>query len=549
MENIESKKYVVLDVETNGLSSLENDLLSISLYKPDDGKSYDRFLPLELEDIVWTTNINGITEEMLKDKLPLTQEEFDSLIDEFELEERTILHYGRIDETFLRNYMKRHKIKGFEKLSFYNFKHDIISSKFSEGNITKDNLCRIYGIENIQEIHTGINDCMLEWKLFERMNGNKLIVLQNNVYEMNKEYIIPVSYLTTYPNFKYYIEDFPSINYELEEVYRLSIKNKKIKKFETNISGITIEHLINSMLNVVNVKKDFLKFQVENRRKLHQIGTLPSVIHEIPVLMNNDGTIRAIRQEDKKKVNEVNRVTEIIKEEIPPLISFIKENIFNNDRIMSQEMVLNDQDNVLAVCDLSNESSILEIKTFGIDINKIKYQLYYQSNGRNIYLLETYWNPLGLSFIIHKANIKEGTQRSRQDQEKRRRKLQNKLNNKDLEVVNYFNVDSGIEMKCKKCGRRWTTNYRTITSNPRCIYCFKEPQKEIIEHKENTKSKLEIYQEKLTERSNGRLIAINYYGAKEKLSVGCIDCGNVWKTRADHLLERPHCPNCKNNKN
>ena len=41
MENIDSKKYVVLDVETNGLSSLENDLLSISLYKPDDGKSYD----------------------------------------------------------------------------------------------------------------------------------------------------------------------------------------------------------------------------------------------------------------------------------------------------------------------------------------------------------------------------------------------------------------------------------------------------------------------------------------------------------------------------
>ena len=125
MENIDSKKYIVLDVETNGLSSKENDLLSISLYKPDDEKTYDRFLPLELEDVVWTTHINGITEEMLKDKLPLTQEEFDTLIDDFELGERTILHYGRIDETFLKNYLKRHKINGFEKLSFYNFKHDI----------------------------------------------------------------------------------------------------------------------------------------------------------------------------------------------------------------------------------------------------------------------------------------------------------------------------------------------------------------------------------------------------------------------------------------
>ena len=41
---INAKDYVVLDVETNGLSSLRDDLLSISIYKPDDKKTYDRFL-------------------------------------------------------------------------------------------------------------------------------------------------------------------------------------------------------------------------------------------------------------------------------------------------------------------------------------------------------------------------------------------------------------------------------------------------------------------------------------------------------------------------
>ena len=33
---MDKSKYVVLDVETNGLSSLKHDLLSISIYKPDD---------------------------------------------------------------------------------------------------------------------------------------------------------------------------------------------------------------------------------------------------------------------------------------------------------------------------------------------------------------------------------------------------------------------------------------------------------------------------------------------------------------------------------
>lgn len=59
-------KYVVLDVETNGLSSLRDDLLSISIYKPDDGKLYDHFLTLELAKEVLTTRINGIKKSDLK---------------------------------------------------------------------------------------------------------------------------------------------------------------------------------------------------------------------------------------------------------------------------------------------------------------------------------------------------------------------------------------------------------------------------------------------------------------------------------------------------
>lgn len=77
-------QYVVLDVETNGLSSLKDDLLSISIYKPDDEKKYNRFLPLELADKVFTTHINGITKNDLKGAIPLNQKEVNELIHAFE---------------------------------------------------------------------------------------------------------------------------------------------------------------------------------------------------------------------------------------------------------------------------------------------------------------------------------------------------------------------------------------------------------------------------------------------------------------------------------
>lgn len=272
MEKKLEKKYVVLDVETNGLSSIKDDLLSISIYKPDDGKIYDRFLPLELSDEVETTYINGITKDMLKDKSPLTQNELDEVISSFELEKRTILVYGNIDEKFIKNYLKRKKLKGFDKLKFYNFKHDIISSRFSEGNITKDNLCKIYGIDNIQEVHSGLNDCILEWNLFKSMNGNKLIIINNEVFEFNNEYIIPVSYLTTYTNFKYCIKDFPKIHAEINQIKKIRMNSSEIKKFETNISGITIEHLINTLLNVKDMNNETYLFQLENKKKLKKLG-------------------------------------------------------------------------------------------------------------------------------------------------------------------------------------------------------------------------------------------------------------------------------------
>ena len=56
---------------------------------------------------------------MLDDKEPITQKEFDKLIDDFKLHEKTILTYGRIDKTFINAYCKRHKISGVDKNCYY----------------------------------------------------------------------------------------------------------------------------------------------------------------------------------------------------------------------------------------------------------------------------------------------------------------------------------------------------------------------------------------------------------------------------------------------
>ena len=141
-----------------------------------------------------------------------------------------------------------------------------ISSRFSEGNITKDNLCAVYGIKNINKVHCGLNDCILEWELFKKMNGNKLIIIGNSVNEFNSKYIIPASYLQNYTNFKYCIKNFPKVNYEMNFIKSFHIVSKELKRFDTNISGITIEHLINTMLKVKNMNAETILFQTFNRQ-------------------------------------------------------------------------------------------------------------------------------------------------------------------------------------------------------------------------------------------------------------------------------------------
>jgi len=551
MEESIDKKYVVLDVETNGLSSIYDDLLSISIYKPDDNKKLNRFLPLELNKEVYTTYINGITKKDLKNATPLTQEEFNKIIIEYELDKRTILIYGNIDEKFMKNYLKRKNIIGFDRLKFYNFKHDIISSSFSEGNITKDNLCKIYGIENITDIHTGENDCILEWELFKKMNGNKLLITANNVFELNNDYIVPVSYLSTYPNFKYYLNGLPKFDCKLKTVKKFEIKGNKIKKFDTNISGMTIEHLINTMLSVEEV--DSFKYMLENKSKLKFLGKLPSIYNEILARFNPDGTITTIDEKDKEKEEEINKVIKELKLRLTPLIEYIKKSIFKNEKILSQELVISDDKKVLAKCDLSNKNSVLEIKTYSyLNLDRLKYQLYYESNGRNCYLLHMNWanNRKSIEFIISKVSFIDEIEKNKIITEQYRKEFQKKIECKDIKVIEYKNSKSPVKLKCINCDNEWNSTYLSAKKIKECPFCNPvikplKKQNKIVNKKVDERTKLEKYLEKLNKRSNGTITTYEYKGAKEKVNAKCLKCENEWNIRADHLLERCYCPKCR----
>jgi len=393
-------KYLVFDVETNGVRKSNDDLLSISIYDPSTGICYNRYFPLELQPIILTTFINGITDETLKDATHMTQDELNQVLEFFHAKDRILLSYsggeGKFDSTFVINYCKRHNISGFEELQYENIKSRFILSNYgSEGQLSKDNLCQMFHIEGVKDIHSGLNDCILEWKLFEKIVSKCVFFCNQHLYKYKPGYIVPFSYLSGNPRLAEAADiEVPYLTGIPTKVFEYSLpKNamSHIKKFPTNITGITIENAINSLLEVE--KQDNYSFLLKNRRKLEYIGSLENKIYEIPITEKEDGTIESLEPENNEYIGVVNEVTKVIMQNMAPLISFIKNTIFQDDKILSQELNISSDGKVLAISDLSSPKAVIEIKTYGI-LNqsgnifpRLATQLYYQAKGRETFVL------------------------------------------------------------------------------------------------------------------------------------------------------------------
>lgn len=399
IENLRNK-YLVFDVETNGLRQSNDDLLSLSIYDPTTGLCYNRFFPLDLQPLILTGFINGIDDATLADATHMTQHEFDWLKDFFHFEDRILLSFsggkGNFDPNFLKNYLQRQKVNGFEDLKFENIKNRIPPAPFGlRGELTKDNLCKLFGIDGVNEIHSSFNDCLLEWKLFEKLESKCHFFNGDSLYEYTPEYIIPYSILVGAPALaKFAGITIPEIDVKATEIFKFDFpKNllRKIKKFPTNITGICIEHGINCYLHAE--RQDNLMFLAQNKARLKCIGSLASNVETIPILLQDNGTIKSVKEEHQEFVDETNSVTNLIIENIKPVADFLLNNIFKDGKIMTQELSISEDRKVLALCDLSDSKNVMEIKTCRVlDANNcigenIARQLYFQARGRNTYLL------------------------------------------------------------------------------------------------------------------------------------------------------------------
>ena len=473
---------LVLDLETNGLRTKNDDILSISIYDPQSGLCYNRFLPLDLQPIVLTTWINGIKTSDLSRCDHLTQEELDELISRFKLKERRLFVYsggnGSFDITFLKNYCKRHNLVGLDDLQPVNIKNLLPDPGFGyDGFKTKDNYCKLFGVEGIQNIHSGANDCLLEWKLFECLIRNKPFFNNGNLYSFSDNYIVPVTYLIHQPLLRQYKKiDIKYILGIPKLVYSYKYPNsavRKMRRFPTNITGISLENALYSLINPIS-KKD-IEFLSANKSNCKFLGRLESNLNEIPIVPLDDGTIQSLNPLNDEYVNDVNDVAEVFIKYSAEPVNFIKSRIFSNKSINREEIIISDDGKILSVCDLSNDEAVLEIKTGSVTANGVHdrfdfehlrneyaLQLYYERKNRKTFILsirfdyEDLVTLKGVSLDIYSVELEDKTEEAKT--------LRPKLWITEEEVLNLIKKDLHISLSdlSKQVGRSLSSIKRSV---------------------------------------------------------------------------------------
>lgn len=125
----------------------------------------------------------------------------------------------------------------------------------------------------------------------------------------------------------------------------------------------------------------------------------------------------------------------------------------------------------MAICDLSSDSAVLEIKAASASIQNYKEQLYYEAGGRRCFLLRT---QLAIYPFVIKFTISEvffTIQEHVDLQKERTDKAKAKIETDDVALLSYTGVKMPVKLKCKKCGNEWVTSYNLALKHRPCPEC------------------------------------------------------------------------------
>jgi DNA polymerase III epsilon subunit-like protein len=459
-----AQKYVVLDVETSGLKCHEDDLLSLSVFDPFTGLSFNHYFPLYRKGGLTpeAAEVNGLSEDFLlkHGATHWKQDDVDELVERFGLDKRTILIYTNFDERFVKDYLNTHKLKTKEPLHFFNFK-TLACNGGKQGCLKKDFLCFMFGIKGVTDTHTSINDCYLEWELFKKLDGKLLLFVNEAFYFWHDGYMIPASKAKYFANTGK-LGFLKEKELKLTPVFSQSVSSlTPFKSLLIDTSVIDGSHLEEALREVLNCKpqQGNLEFVRQNHFKLEWVYDWFDNA-EIKLREGVDGSLKLDMPVDQAYEREINRWNkqqnaklEKTKMAIKPFADYLKHTIFKDEPIIYQELVKRPELNSYGFCDFSSSSAMVEMKSTFDDHTGREFsdqyfaQMYVTSNGRTSYLLVFEKKKLILYLVefvpygtVYKRRIKGGVRKHcprkpPTEKQKAARRLRDKRRRKEVRLA------------------------------------------------------------------------------------------------------------------
>lgn len=188
---------VYLDIETTGLNPIIDDIISIAIFQPSTGKTFQKYLPLEKQTKISSdiTDINGITTSTLINSSPLTQEDVDNIVTNFDLRSNRITIWtgnNMFDMVFLHCYFVNHNLTDGEIFEFQNAREAAIQYPDFQDihSFSKDTIAAAFSID-LSLSHRALEDCKIEAQICEAIHNNirpKMPSWDTVVYKMADDF-------------------------------------------------------------------------------------------------------------------------------------------------------------------------------------------------------------------------------------------------------------------------------------------------------------------------------------------------------------------------